>query len=283
MKPFIQKLQTAQDTSFIAKTFRTPAFEVNWHQHTEYELILFLEGNGMSCIGNFVGEFKSGDVFFLGSNLPHTFQKQNKETIVSAVVVQFKEDFLGKDFFSLPESRLIKQLFYRSGQGLKMNGSTKKELASLIIDLEDAVGFKRIALLCRCFTLLEVCNDFQTLSTQQLNLLTDKHKDRIDRIFEFTIDSFKKPIHMDEVSKLAGLSKPAFCSYFKKSTNKTYINFLNEIRIGYACKQLMDSSLNITEICYDSGYNTLANFNKQFLKVKKITPSAYRRLLKNSL
>ncbi|MGV8878791.1 MAG: AraC family transcriptional regulator [Sphingobacteriaceae bacterium] len=282
MKPFIQKLPLSPDTSFVAKSFKTPDFEVSWHQHIEYELILFTEGDGMSFIGNFIGEFKTGDIFFLGSNLPHTFQKQRTDAIVSALVVQFKEDFLGKDFITLPESVVIKQIFNLANQGLKIKQEIKDELAAIMKQLECATGFKRIALLCSCLSLLEMSKAFQTLSTQQLSLLTNKSKDRIERVIKFTIDTFRKPITMDEVSKIAGLSKPAFCTYFKKSTKKTYISFLNEIRIGYACKLLMDSPLNITEICYDSGYNSLANFNKQFLKVKKITPSRYRYLVKKS-
>ena len=111
MKPLIEKLPLAENTSFLAKTFSTPHFEVPWHQHIEYELILFTEGEGASYIGNYVGDFKPGDIFFLGSNVPHTFQKAEKNMITSAVVVQFREDFWGSFFMKMPEARLIKKLF----------------------------------------------------------------------------------------------------------------------------------------------------------------------------
>jgi AraC-like DNA-binding protein len=282
MKPFIQKLQPAQDNSFVSKTFKTPHFEVTWHQHIEYELILFTEGKGMSFVGNYVGEFKRGDIFFLGSNLPHTFQKQHKDDIVSAMVIQFREDIIGESLLNFPESRLLRQLFQISAQGLKINGHTKNLLKPLIKELEHVTGFKRIAILCECLSILENSKDYERLSTQPLNQLNNKSKNRLDRVFQHTIHSFKKPIDMDEIAAIAGLSKPAFCSYFKKRTNKTYISFLNEIRIGYACKLLMNSSLNITEICYDAGYNSIANFNKQFLKVKSVSPSKYRALIQNT-
>ena len=99
--PLVQKLPLNESTSFVAKTFRTPAFEVGWHQHIEYELILFTEGSGMSFIGNQVDEFETGDIFFLGANLPHTFQKTGDQ-ITSAVVIQFCDSFWGKEFLHIP-------------------------------------------------------------------------------------------------------------------------------------------------------------------------------------
>lgn len=281
MKPLIEKLPLAEDTSFLAKTFCTPHFEVPWHQHIEYELIFFTEGEGASFIGNYVGDFKCGDIFFLGSNLPHTFQKAEKDLFTSAVVVQFKEDFWGNDFMQLPESRLIKNLFEASMHGLKINEQCRKQLAPLITRLEKATGFDRIITLCNCLLLIAQQQDYVKLSTQEIKAFNSKNKERIDKILQYTIDYFQEPVTLEDVAKSAAMSVPAFCNYFKKSTKKTYIDFLNEVRVGYACKQLIDTQNNIASICYDSGFNTLANFNKQFLKVKKLTPSGYRKTFMN--
>lgn len=282
MKPLVQKLPLSEDTSFVARTYRTPNFEVPWHQHIEFELILFTEGAGMSFVGNYVGEFETGDIFFLGSNLPHTFQKREKELITSAMV-QFRDDFWGKEFLKLPEGREIRQLFGTSEHGLKIFGESKTLLQPLIRQLEWERGFKRLTTLCECLTILARKEEFTPLSTQEVKQLNPKEKERIDKVFQFTIDSFRKPITLSYVAEIAGMSIPAFCSYFKKSTKKTYIDFLNEIRIGYACKLLIDSRMNVLEICYESGFNTLANFNKQFLKIKRITPSQYRKQFANSV
>ena len=169
MKPLIEKLPLTEDTSFVARTYRTPSFEVPWHQHIEYELILFTEGEGVSFVGNYVGEFKTGDIFFLGSNLPHTFQKSNPDLITSAVVVQFRDDFWGNDFMQMPESRQIKQLLEISATGLKMTGSTKNLLHPLIKELEFLKGFKGIIRLCECLELIAQKKDFETVSTQEVN------------------------------------------------------------------------------------------------------------------
>ncbi|MFT3935058.1 MAG: AraC family transcriptional regulator [Chitinophagaceae bacterium] len=282
MKPLIEKLPLAEDTSFLAKTFATPHFEVPWHQHIEYELIYFIAGEGSSYIGNYVGDFACGDIFFLGSNLPHTFQKADKDLFTSAVVVQFKENFWGNDFMQLPESRQIKNLFDISMQGLKINENCRQILAPMIKELETAKGFERIIKLCNCLLLIEKQGDYTALSTQEIKAFNSKYKERIDKILQYTIDYFQEPVTLDDVAESVSMSVPAFCNYFKKSTKKTYIDFLNEVRVGYACKQLMDTQNNIASICYDSGFNTLANFNKQFLKVKKLTPSAYRKTFMNS-
>lgn len=281
MKPFIQKLPLTEKTSFVARTYRTPAFEVSWHQHIEYELILFTEGEGMGFIGNYIGEFKTGDVFFLGANLPHTFQKRHKELITSAVVIQFREDFWGKDFIALPECSELQQLFQASMQGLKIGGQSRLSLWRLIRELESASGFDRIIQLCNCLQIIIRSQEFTPLSTQKVKVYNPRDKERIEKVFHYTIESFTKPVTLTEIAGLVNMSVPAFCNYFKKSTKKTYIDFLNEVRIGNACKLLTDTERTILDICFESGFNTLANFNKQFLKVKKMTPSKYRKYFSN--
>ncbi len=281
MKPLIEKLPLAEDTSFLAKEFSTPHFEVPWHQHAEYELILFTKGEGASFIGNYVGDFMCGDIFFLGSNLPHTFQKADKDLFTSAIVVQFKEDFWGDGFMQMPESRQIKHLFDTSMQGLKINERCRALLTPMIHQLEQSTGFTRVINLCNCLLLIAQQQDYTMLSTQSISAFNSKNKERIDKILQYTIDYFQEPITLHDVAKSVAMSVPAFCNYFRKSTKKTYIDFLNEVRVGYACKQLIDTQNNIASICYDSGFNTLANFNKQFLKVKRQTPSAYRKTFLN--
>jgi len=276
MKPLIQKLPLNEATSFVAKTFRTPHFEVGWHQHIEYELILFTEGSGMSFIGNYVGEFETGDIYFLGSNLPHTFQKSGDQ-ITSAVVVQFRDDFWGHHFLEMPESRGLKQLLLASLQGLKITGNSKSVLASHIKQLEHTKGFKRVLLLEECLYLLAESNEYSAVSTQGVTSLTHKDKQCIDRVFQFTIDAFKDPVSLPEVAAVSCMSVPAFCRYFKRSTKKTYTQFLNEVRIGYACNLLQDTPKTVQDICYESGYNSIANFHRQFFKIKGYTPLQYRK------
>ena len=283
MKPLIQKLPLNENSSFVAQTFRTPNFEVGWHQHIEYELILFTEGSGLSFVGNHVGEFEAGDIYLLGSNLPHTFQKREPDLITSAVVVQFREDFWGNELLNIPESRQIKELLATSSFGLKLFGKCQQSLFPLIKTLETAANFRRVLLLGECLEIISSSGEYIPISTQAVKQQNNKDKECIDRIFQFTIDSFKEPVTLTQVADIAHMSIPAFCNYFKKSTKKTYIDFLNEVRIGYACKLLMETKKSVLEICFDSGYNTMANFHKQFLKIKKLTPLQYRKYFTTKL
>lgn len=278
MKLLIEKLPLSGNTSFVARTYKTPHFEVPWHQHIECELILFKEGKGTAFVGNYIGEFQPGDVYFLGADLPHTFQPL-KGIVTSAVVVQFREDFWGKDFLALPENKIIRKLFEKAGRGLKLYDDCRQQLNVLVNELEKSEGLQRIINLCKCLQAIASSNEYDLISTQEIKQLNAKHKERIDAVFQYTIENFREPIQLPKVAQTAGLSVPAFCNYFKKSTKKTYIDFLNEIRIGHACKLLNDTQKTVMDICYESGFNTLANFNKQFLKQKRTTPSNYRKVL----
>lgn len=277
MKMLIEKLPLASDTSFVARTHRTPLFEVSWHQHIEYELILFTEGAGLSFIGNAVDEFEVGDIFFLGSNLPHTFQKSREDLITSAVVIHFRDDFWGEDFLNLPESIAVKKLLSVSTHGMKITGETKALLQPLIKALESENGFSRIVRLCECLQILAETNDYKLVSTQQIKAVAPQEQLRIDNIFNYTMENFKSPIELSVIAQIANMSVPAFCAYFKKRTRKTYLDFVHEIRIGYACKLLLSTQMSILDICYESGFESIANFNRQFLRRKNMTPGKFRK------
>jgi AraC-like DNA-binding protein len=282
LKPIIQKLPLTENSSFVSRTYRTPNFEVPWHHHIEYELILFTEGSGMSFVGNYIGGFETGDIFFLAKNLPHTFRKRD-DLITSAVVVQFREDCWGADFFSSQECAKIAPLFAKSTHGLKIEGKSKAQLTNLIKALEGATGLQRIISLCKCLDLMATEKDYVTLSTEMIRQPNPKGNEKIDRIFDFTISQFQKNIGLQEVASLANMSVPAFCNYFRKCTQKTYINFLNEVRIGYACRLLLNTNYSINDICFESGFQSPQNFNKQFYKLKRVTPSGYRKQVLASL
>jgi AraC-like DNA-binding protein len=277
VKPLIQKLPLSEQTSFVARTYTTPLFETTWHQHEEIELILQLKGRGLCFIGNYIGDFSAGEVFLLGSNLPHEFKKEMPEMECSVMVVHFNKNFWGEDFWNLPEADEIKRLLQQSTKAVKISGAANKELATNIKRLEQATGFERISLLCSCLLSISRERRKQTLSTLQSKDLLSFSDDKISKVFEYTIGHFDEPISLETVSALIPMSVSAFCRYFKRATKKTYVEFVNEIRIGHACHALLNSDKTVLQIAYDSGFNTVANFNKQFLKLKEMQPSVYKR------
>lgn len=277
MKPLIEKLPLSNNQSFVARTYRTPHFEVPWHQHIEVECILFTEGEGVAFVGNHVGEFKTGDVFFLGSNLPHCFQKASKDMITSAVVIQFNSSFWGDSFLNLPENQSIRDLLQAAAGGIKLSPEITSKISPIIKSLEFDKEAGRIINLYQLLWILSSHPIEQVLSTQEVREYNTRQKERIDSVFQFSFAHFQESITLEQVATHAGMSVPAFCSYFKKSTKKTYTEFLNELRIAHACKLLVDTSKPIMEICFESGYNTLAHFNKQFLRLRHITPQRFRK------
>ncbi|NLR68828.1 AraC family transcriptional regulator [Chitinophaga varians] len=280
MKPLIEKLTLSENTSFVARTYRTPHFEVPWHQHHEYELILILEGGGTAFVGDYIGDFKPGDIFFLGSNLPHTFQKSG-DMITSAVVVQFLDSLWGNELLNLPEGVYMKNLLLAAAQGLKIPESYREKMADIIQGLENQQRFGRIISLFQCLNMMAESGDYITLSSQTPDANYRIKQAEIDLILQYTNRNFRNKISLREVSAVVNMSVAAFCKYFRRSTKKTYVDYLNEMRIGYACKLLKDTNSSVIEICFESGFNTLANFNKQFLKYKSITPSAFRKKVKH--
>ncbi|MBC7912676.1 MAG: helix-turn-helix transcriptional regulator, partial [Pyrinomonadaceae bacterium] len=196
------------------------------------------------------------------------------------MVIHFDKDFWGQAFWLMPESKEIAQLLDQSMLAIKLSSEGKAELTTAITSLETATGFERITLLCKCLLLISRESNKQTLSTLLVKESSFFNDDKINKVFEYTINHFKSPIDLKTVALLANLSVPSFCRYFKKNTKKTYVEFLNEMRVGHACQALIDSDRNILEISTDCGFNTISNFNKQFLKIKGIKPSVYKKNFK---
>ena len=277
MKPLIQKLPLDEGASFVARTYETPNFEVPWHQHEELELILLNSSSGITLVGNHIGEYEEGDVYFFGKNLPHGFRKQEEEMIGNAMVVQFREEIFGEMFLDLPELAFIKKAIRKSRQGMKLQQDLKQKIAESLVRMESQRGFQRIRTLLDCLHLISRSNQYYMLTDLYFQPFSQKDQDKIGIVFEYSMQHFREGITIEQMAALINLSVSSFCKYFKKTTKKTYIEFLNEIKIGHACKLLKESDKTISEICYDSGYRTWANFSKHFKKISGMPPSEYRR------
>lgn len=278
MKPFIEKLPLHGEESFAARIHTTPRFEVPWHQHEEAELIFHLEGEGLCKAGNYIGHFREGDLFFLGARLPHNFEKKDPNSVVSAVVIHFREDLWGPTFLELPENRPIRELFLKGKSGLRINPSVAAGLKNTFVQLTRTEGPERMLLLLHCLLSIARSHSNEQLSgSVGPGYFNWRDQERIDKVYQYTLESFKEKIQLETVAALAGMTVPAFCNYFKKRTRQTYVDFVNEIRIGYAGRLLQETDNPIIDICHASGFNSLAHFNRQFRKIKGLTPSEYRR------
>jgi AraC-like DNA-binding protein len=278
MKTLVQKLPLEKDSSFVAQTYETPYFETPYHQHNEYELMVIKKGHGTAFVGDYIGEYNEGDVYLHGSNLAHWFRKKGEEMIGASMVVQFNEDFLGTDFFSVPEMKAIRLLLNNSARSIYCTGKLKKSISKQLLKIEFLTGYKKVISLLNMLHEISVSDEYEYVSGA---IITHSAKDQllINKVFEFSMNNFKRKITLEEVAKLCNKSVSAFSHYFKKVTKTSYINFLTQIRISHACELLKSTNLSINEICFESGFNNWANFSKHFKEYCKTSPSKYRTSL----
>ena len=275
MRTLIQKIHVEEQNSFACRRYRTPDFETSWHKHEECELIMIAGGTGTAMIGDFVGEYKTGDIYFIGSNIPHSFRKRHHKMIGDAVVAHFKQDVFGESFFLLPEIKNMRTFLHKS-DALQLTNKLKREVSALLLPMENAKGFERINLLLQALQKMSTSSSYSRL-TQDFSSPDNNINPAIEKIIEYSFKHYLEPITLEQVAAIAEMSIPTFCRFFKKNIKKTYFNFLQDLRISHACKLLTNTSKPVMDCCYESGYNSWAHFSKQFKQIKQITPSMYRR------
>ncbi len=276
MKALIQRLSLDGNSSFVARTYKTPDFETPWHQHPEIELMIITEGFGTAFVGDKIGDYQAGEVYLLGENLPHWFRKHDKTSTGASIVVHFREDFLGKDFFEAPEMKNLKQLLRKIRGGLRLKGTLNSLVGKRLLNIETQKGFTQMIELLEILHQISISDELEYLNSFSESYQI-QDQELLNNVFEYSIQNFKNKIQLSDVAALCNLSISAFCHYFKKSTKKSYIQFLNEIKISHACKLLEDTSLSVTQICYDSGYRNWSNFSTQFRAICGDSPSEFRK------
>ena len=274
MKTIVQKIHLELNHSFSCKHYETPFFETNWHKHDEHELILITAGSGNALIGDYIGEYVVGDIFFIASNLPHWFRKTNPKDFGSAMVIQFNKSLFGDSFLQLPENKQIHQLLQKE-DAIQLKGKLSKEIEIAINQLSQSKPFNKLILLLQILMRVATTNSYQKL-TQKFNTPSSEVNPVIEKIIDFSFNHYLEPITLKQLASLADMSIPTFCRFFKKNLKKTYFDFLQDLRIGHACKLLTNTQKPILQICYESGYNSWAHFSKQFKELKQITPKKYR-------
>jgi len=283
MKPQLLKVSAEPSCSFSVRQDKVPYVNNRWHYHPEIELIYFADGEGTQFVGDNISLFNSGDVILVGANLPHYWsfdEKYFQSEILepNVFVTHFCEDFWGKDFLDIPENRAVKNMLETAKRGLRIIGKTREAIGDQLKELVVTTGTEKILLLLSALARIASTGDFHLLSSIgfQPNIKKNEN-DRIDLIYQYSVANYKRKIQMEEIAAIACMSPNSFCRFFKSKTRKTYSNFLNEIRIGVACKLLLANHLTIKQICYESGFNNFASFHKYFKMITKKTPLSYQK------
>ncbi len=252
-----------------------------WHYHPEIELVFVNGGSGKRQIGSHISYYTDGDLILIGSNLPHCGFTNEETGNKNETVIQMQPDFLGNNFFEVPEMRNIQNLFNQAKAGIAFEGETKKAIGRKIEVMENQAPFDRLLTMLSVLHELEISNEYKILNADGFSMeLQIQDNDRINVVFNYVKDNFHEPISLEEVSNLVSMTEPSFCRYFKKITNKTFTMFVNEYRLVHASKLLAEKPMSITEICYESGFNNFSHFNKSFKAYTGKSASQYRQELK---
>jgi len=283
-KPAFEKIEPGFGSSFSYRTYDENHENNNhnfWHYHPELELVYVKGGTGKRQVGSHISYYRNGELILIGSNLPHCGFTDSLNNYERETVIQMKPDFLGESFFNIPEMRSIKALFERAKMGIVFHGELKRDVGAKIESLKNASNYERLLGLLEILKLLEVADKYTVLNAQGFILETElQDNNRINIIFNFVKEEFKRQITLEEISELVSMTVPAFCRYFKKITGKTFTQFVNEYRLVHAAKLLHEKPISITDVCFESGFNNFSHFNKQFKKFTGKTPSTYRNELK---
>ncbi len=279
--PIREQVTPIPGNSFLVKHYADPKARANktpnWHYHPELELVYIRGGHGRRHVGSHVSHYTDGELILIGSNLPHWGFTDRFTGNKAETVVQFAPDFPSADFLNLPEMRNVSNLFDRSRNGLSFNGYTRNAIGARLEDLIDQTPMKRMLSLIDILQELALSKEYESLNADGFHLQIATHGyDRFNDIQQFISDNFRRDIPLTEVAQVAGMTVPSFCRYFKKVTGNTFINYLTNFRIVYACKLLGDDHSAITEVAYDSGFNSQSQFNRAFRKFVGRTPSEYR-------
>ncbi len=285
MKPLYRKLPGKIESSFSVRHDVAPNYGNIWHYHAELELHYNIQGEGVRFIGDNIGNFAPGELILLGENLPHAWRcreeyyQPNAGLNIEAVVMHFLPTCLGKDILALPETYMIPKLFERAKSGMIITGQTKERVVDLMKAALDATNIDRLIIMMSILKQLAETQEYKPIvneiSAFQQN--TDLDDKRLSNIYTYTLSNYKRDITLKEISALSNLSVTSFCRYFKLMTNKTYYDFLTEIRISHACRQLVENKLTTELICFNCGFNNISNFYRHFKKIKGVTPVEYKR------
>lgn len=281
MKANFHKLKRPIEEAFTIREDTRYYFDDKWHFHEMLELVLIINGEGKRYIGDSIESFTAGDVVLVGKCLPHVWrsappeEQVKEENICKSIVVHFPENFLGDSFLLMQEANKLRILIQQAQNGIVFSGTTRNRLAHMLPKLMGKKGMERIIFLLDILNIASKTKEYTLLSSPTYNETIYNGDARINHVFEFVMDNFINNITLESVAEVANMNKTAFCRYFKKMTKKTFTNFLNEIRIGYACRLIQANDSNITEAAYLSGYNSLSHFNKQFRIIKGVSPSAF--------
>ncbi len=283
MKAALHKSTIPPSQIFVIRHLKEKHFDPVWHAHSEYQLFVVLEGTGTRFIGDSIKAFRPGELIFTGRQLPHLwrsdeayFDKKNNFS-TSGIVIYFNENFLGDHIMEKEEMVMLKKLFTKSMRGLDFFGQKKLQVVKMMQELTQMQGIQRVIHLLRILEILSFTKEYHYISSRAYDdVFNQNETDRLNQVYEYVLKNFCRKILLKELADLLYMTPTSFSRYFTAKNNKPFSKFVAEIRIKHACKLLTETEDSISQICYECGFNTLSNFNKQFKDIMLKKPTQYK-------
>jgi AraC-like DNA-binding protein len=268
----------------IARFYDYERFTYPWHFHSEYEIIYVQEGNGERFVADSMESFSPGDIILMGSNVPHYMRSAEKyyagdaSLRVKGVIIQFAHDYMTHTISRYADVTPVKWLLEKADRGIHFPYPDNKDIIECINNLPTNKGVERITNL---LLLLDKMANFQSKRilgslhfSSQPSLFADS---RIKKVLSYITFHYTENIKLENIVSVVSMNTSAFCRYFKEKTGKSYVEYIQDLRIGYACKLLISTSYDISQISIECGFNTTCHFNKIFKRNTGLTPSEYRK------
>ncbi len=280
--PLHKPLTQSRGESFHIGVFQDNLEKNTWHYHNNYELSFILEGAGRRIVGDSIEEFQPGDLVFIGRNLPHTWIANNEprawtNRTLEMVFLQFSPDLVSSRMFDFPEFSHAKNAVELSEQGLHIVGDTLNEASALMLKMPYLEPLEKMFHFWRLMDLIGKSKSNKKLASEEYmkSRFLPRNK-RIKKLHNFLMKNYRDDLNLEQLATVANMAPGSLCRYFKGQTGMTVFEYLLRIRVDFACKLLMDPDFSVTRVCFDSGFNNLSHFNKQFRKYTGFTPTLYR-------
>lgn len=283
MKAALHKSEIPLSQIFVMRHLREKHFDPVWHAHSEYQLFVVLEGTGTRFIGDSIKSFRPGELVFSGPNLPHLWRSdeayfsKKSSLLTEGIVIYFNEQFLGDHIMDKEEMAGLRKLFARAMRGLEFYGAPRQQIIALMRELLELRGIKSVIHLLQILEIMAGTKSYHYISSRPYQDEYNQHEtDRLNLVYEYVLKNFRRKITLDEMAALLHMTPTSFSRFFTARNNKPFSKFVSEIRIKHACKLLTETDDTIAHICYECGFNTLSNFNRQFKEFMLKKPAEYK-------
>lgn len=281
-QPIPFKIPKSENHALLVQVDEAPYFYNQLHYHPEFQITAIVKGEGIFYAGNSMTTFTEKDVFIIGANVPHLLKSSQlyhaKDSPgIKGVSLFFDEYSFGKQFFEIREMHRLLFLLQDAKRVIKVSGEFKEVIFDKITTTTTIEEEELIIRFLEILALLRQANKTYINSEQYKLILTNNEGGRLNEVLDYTFNNFNKEITIEQIAQVAFLSRSQFSYFFKLHTGKTYIQFLNELRIENACMLLRNDNQTIEQICYEVGFKNVSNFVRHFKKTKHLTPSHYRK------